>query len=68
MTSSSGGAGILVAEGGGLHMDTDEIDIAGLDAADYVVMIEPIREIADETGYRPVDVGYALFAHDDPRA
>jgi len=35
------------------------------DAADYVAMIEPIREIADETGYRPVDVGYALFAHDD---
>ncbi|EMA58970.1 hypothetical protein [Halorubrum kocurii] len=35
------------------------------DAADYVAMIEPIREIADRTGYRPVDVGYALFAHDD---
>ena len=35
------------------------------DAADYVAMIEPIREIADETGYRPVDVGYALFAYDD---
>ena len=34
------------------------------DAADYVAMIEPIREIADETGYRAVDVGYALFAHD----
>ncbi|ACV47967.1 MULTISPECIES: hypothetical protein [Halomicrobium] len=35
------------------------------DAADYVTMIEPIRAIADETGYRPVEVGYALFAHDD---
>ncbi|WP_280585568.1 hypothetical protein [Halorubrum sp. Boch-26] len=35
------------------------------DAADYVTMIEPIREIADDTGYRAVDVGYALFAHDD---
>jgi hypothetical protein len=35
------------------------------DAADYVTMIEPIREIADQTGYRPVEVGYALFAYDD---
>ena len=35
------------------------------DAADYVAMIGPIREIADETGHRPVDVGYALFAYDD---
>ncbi|MGQ3329379.1 hypothetical protein [Halorubrum sp. FL23] len=35
------------------------------DAADYVAMIEPIREIAGETDARPVDVGYALFAHDD---
>ena len=35
------------------------------DADDYVTMIEPIREIADETGYSTVDVGYALFAHDD---
>lgn len=34
------------------------------DAADYVTMIEPIRDIATETGYRPIDVGYALFAHD----
>jgi len=34
------------------------------DAADYVTMIGPIREIADETGHRAVDVGYALFAHD----
>jgi len=35
------------------------------DAADYVTMIEPIREIAAETGYTPVEVGYALFASDD---
>jgi len=35
------------------------------DAADYVAMIEPIREIADETGYSAIDVGYALFAFDD---
>lgn len=35
------------------------------DAADYVAMIEPIREIASRTGYAPVDVGYALFAYDD---
>lgn len=35
------------------------------DAADYVTMIGPIREIAAETGYDPVDVGYALFAYDD---
>jgi hypothetical protein len=35
------------------------------DAADYVTMIEPIREIATETGYTPAEVGYALFAHDD---
>ena len=35
------------------------------DAADYVTMIEPIREIADQTGYSAVDVGYALFAYDD---
>jgi len=34
------------------------------DAADYVAMIGPIREIADSTGRRAVDVGYALFAHD----
>jgi hypothetical protein len=31
----------------------------------YVRMIEPIREIAAETGYDAVDVGYALFAYDD---
>ena len=35
------------------------------DAGDYVTMIEPIREIAAETGHTPVDVGYALFAYDD---
>lgn len=35
------------------------------DAADYVAMIEPIREIAAETDYSAVDVGYALFAYDD---
>ena len=34
------------------------------DAADYVTMIGAIRGIADETGHSPVDVGYALFAHD----
>ena len=34
------------------------------DADDYVTMIEPIREIAETTGHRAVDVGYALFAHD----
>ncbi len=34
------------------------------DADDYVEMIEPIREIAEETGYTPEKVGYALFAHD----
>jgi thermostable 8-oxoguanine DNA glycosylase len=34
------------------------------DAADYVTMIEPIRELAAETGYDPVEVGYALFASD----
>ncbi len=36
-------------------------------AADYVEMIGPIREIAEETGYRPVDIGYALFAYDDDK-
>jgi len=35
------------------------------DAADYVTMIEPIREIAEQTDRTPVDVGYALFAHDE---
>ncbi len=31
---------------------------------DYVEMIEPIREIAEESGYTAAEVGYALFAHD----
>ncbi|WP_135667604.1 hypothetical protein [Halorhabdus rudnickae] len=35
------------------------------DAGDYVAMIEPIREIAAETGYSPAEVGYALFAYDE---
>lgn len=35
------------------------------DADDYVTMITSIRTIADETDYRPVDLGYALFAYDD---
>jgi thermostable 8-oxoguanine DNA glycosylase len=35
------------------------------DADDYVTMIQHIRDIADQTGNRVVDVGYALFAHDD---
>jgi thermostable 8-oxoguanine DNA glycosylase len=34
------------------------------DAADYVAMIDPIREIAVETEYSPAEVGYALFAAD----
>ncbi|MFB6143960.1 MAG: hypothetical protein ABEJ98_01490 [Candidatus Nanohaloarchaea archaeon] len=34
------------------------------DADDYVRMMQPIREIAEETGYSPVKVGYALFAYD----
>lgn len=34
------------------------------DAADYVTMIEPIREIATETDYTAAEVGYALFAYD----
>ncbi|MFB6266631.1 MAG: hypothetical protein ABEI31_03135 [Halodesulfurarchaeum sp.] len=34
------------------------------DAADYVSMIGPIREIAEETGYTAAEVGYALFAAD----
>lgn len=34
------------------------------DAADYVAMIEPIRALAARAGYRPVTVGYALFAYD----
>ena len=35
------------------------------DADDYVKMIQPIREISNETGFSAVKVGYALFAHDD---
>jgi thermostable 8-oxoguanine DNA glycosylase len=31
---------------------------------DYIDMIEPIREIAAETGFTPEEVGYALFAYD----
>lgn len=34
------------------------------DADDYVTMIEPIRDIAEETGYTAAEVGYALFAYD----
>ena len=33
-------------------------------ADDYVKMMEPIREIAEETGYTPTEIGYALFAYD----
>ncbi|QSG11809.1 Uncharacterized protein HSBGL_1390 [Halapricum desulfuricans] len=35
------------------------------DAADYVTMLEPIREIATETDHAVAEVGYALFAYDD---
>lgn len=31
---------------------------------DYVTMMEPIRDIAEKTGFSPTKVGYALFAHD----
>lgn len=34
------------------------------DADDYVTMIEPIRSIAEGTGYTAAEVGYALFAYD----
>ncbi|MDR5656565.1 hypothetical protein RH831_05145 [Halodesulfurarchaeum sp. HSR-GB] len=34
------------------------------DAADYVEMIGPIRELADERGDTAAEVGYALFAAD----
>ena len=34
------------------------------DAFDYRTMMDDIRDIARETGHAPVDVGYALFAHD----
>ncbi len=33
-------------------------------ADDYVKMIEPIREIAEKTGFTTEQVGYALFAMD----
>lgn len=32
--------------------------------ADYVEMIEHIREISEKTGFSASEVGYALFAHD----
>ena len=31
---------------------------------DYVEMIELIREVSEDTGFTPAEVGYALFAHD----
>lgn len=31
---------------------------------DYVRMIKPIRDIAEETGFSTAEVGYALFAYD----
>ena len=31
---------------------------------DYVTMMDPIRDIAEKTGFSAVKVGYALFAHD----
>lgn len=34
------------------------------DALDYCEMIQPIREIAEKTGFTPEKVGYALFAYD----
>lgn len=45
----------------------DELDgrKESFDAVDYVTMIEPIRRIAEATGYTPAEVGYALFAYDD---
>ena len=33
-------------------------------AEDYLKMIEPIREIAEETGFITEEIGYALFAMD----
>lgn len=35
------------------------------DADDYTTMIEPIRDIAAETGFTAAEVGYALFAYDE---
>lgn len=34
------------------------------DSFDYIEMIGPIREIAEEQGCSAAEVGYALFAHD----
>lgn len=34
------------------------------DADDYVTIIDPIRDIAAETGYSAAEIGYALFAYD----
>ncbi|MBC5793542.1 MAG: hypothetical protein H8Z69_05955 [Nanohaloarchaea archaeon] len=43
------------------HLDSRK---ESFETEDYVKMIEPIRQIAEETGFKPVKVGYALFAHD----
>lgn len=34
------------------------------DAADYRKMMEEIRDISEETGFTPEEIGYALFAYD----
>ncbi len=34
------------------------------DAVDYVEMMKHIRSISEDTGFSPVEVGYALFAYD----
>ncbi|MFB6175531.1 MAG: hypothetical protein ABEJ87_06210 [Candidatus Nanohalobium sp.] len=34
------------------------------DPFDYIGMIDPIREIAEEKGYKAAEIGYALFAYD----
>lgn len=34
------------------------------DAADYVTMIDPIRDVASDTGFAAAEVGYAMFAYD----
>lgn len=31
---------------------------------EYIQMMEPLREISDETGYSVAKIGYALFAYD----
>lgn len=33
--------------------------------ADYVKMMEPIRQIAEKTEFTPEKIGYALFAYDE---